>query len=288
MKFRISTLILIQVLSVFSACSSNTQSTLLKANYLNYTYFYQSSASNRSLIIFLHGGVNNPYFDTAKQIQPEYLLEGNSYWLDEVKKQEFDLLLPVTKDSFEWLNHLSYTKVILDSMLMGLGTRYNQILITGFSDGGTGAYKLFYSYKKDYDGLIVFNGYPQHKNFHKSVRFDSISKPVIFMGKLGDNTIPYEFLLGEYCNQKKFNSKTYLYIGEGEHNFQTYDSTDLALVFELLKDSGNQTESEPIHGFTKAGQLIDFYIFRKKIIRKYGYDAELIAINRRQKKGLKK
>src|SRR5690606_15434799 len=140
----------------------------------------------------------------------------------------FDLIIPITNDSLNWLNHPQESFIILKEYIKSLGKKYDEIYISGFSDGGTGSYKIFYKNPEHFDGLIIFNGYPQHSNHFKNVNYTSIeNKKVIFMSTLKDKIIPYEFLLSEYCAQKKENADTYFYLAKGGHSFRNYGEQDL-------------------------------------------------------------
>jgi hypothetical protein len=74
-------------------------------------YFYQiTSMKNSKLIIFLHGGVKKPVFQNHQKIPSlKYLLEGNDQFVETCLSTGFDLLIPITDDSLNWLtNHRYY------------------------------------------------------------------------------------------------------------------------------------------------------------------------------------
>lgn len=114
--------------------------------------FYQiTTESNNKLLIFLHGGVNNPKFKNSSVIPDlNFILEGNSTFITNALLNGFDLLIPLTNDSLNWLTNHIYCFSQLESYL-GLVKHYSKKYISGFSDGGTGSYKIFYQ-NPDYFG----------------------------------------------------------------------------------------------------------------------------------------
>ena len=138
-------------------------------NYRGTQFYYIKCDTNTSVLTFLHGGVSNPIFnDTSKTLELKLLLEGNTSFVSSALKNGFDLVIPVTNDSMNWLTNHQYCHAILNSFIDSVKT-YRTNYISGFSDGGSGSYKIFYDYSDCFDGLVVFNGYPQRKNFLKSV-----------------------------------------------------------------------------------------------------------------------
>lgn len=256
---------------------------------LNKAVLY-SLETNNKLIIFLHGGLNNPDTKAITDLDEQtvnYLIENNDDFGNAALKNGYDILIPLANDSMDWLHKPEYCHRILDSMLSRAGP-YDQTVISGFSDGGTGSYKIFYSYPKSYDGLIVFNGYPQHLNFYKKVDYESITdKNIIFYSTEKDDRIPYEFLLTEYCKQKAYNGKTYFYVGKGTHSFASYSSSDMQQVFRLFAIENDSTSNAPYHGLTINGERQRWYPFRKMVVRRYAYGRDYYDQNRKQKKSLK-
>jgi predicted peptidase len=248
-------------------------------------FYYIRNEGNKKLLIFLHGGVNNPSFNTDQVIPKlNYLLEGNIDLVPLANENGFDLLIPIKNDSLNWVDNYEYCfqqlKTYSDSTRF-----YNQIFLSGFSDGGTGSYRIFYSHWDAFDGLIVFNGYPQLNNFYKKVDCSSIkNKKILFLSTKKDNVIPYEFLMTEYAKQKKFNPDTYFFLADGEHNFGDYKRADLKQVFDMIKTVPDNTKTEVIHGYIRKDSLIHFYEFREKINRKYGYEPEFLKENQKQQK----
>lgn len=250
------------------------------------SYFEISNDSNSKVLVFLHGGLGNPYFQQkADSIDFEYLIEANTEFVNQAVLNGFDLIVPISKDSLNWLYNPSSSLKILIEVLNQSGKENPEIYLAGFSDGGTGSFKMFYSDPDYFAGLIVFNGYPQHKNFNKTVDYQSIeNKKILFFSTYKDKVIPYEFLMDAYCAQKKTNSNTFIYLASGDHSFSSYSGDDLNEVFEILLDQNTNKEKTPIQGFIKNDTVITLYPFRKKILRKYGFGEELYEANRRQKK----
>ncbi|QNR25173.1 hypothetical protein [Croceimicrobium hydrocarbonivorans] len=252
----------------------------------NNSFFEISNDSNSKLLVFLHGGLNNPYFRrSADSIDFDYLIEANTEFVNQSVINGFDLIVAISKDSLNWLQNPKTSLKILKEILNQSGKENREIYIAGFSDGGTGSFKMFYSDPDYFAGLIVFNGYPQHKNFNKTVNYQSIeNKKILFFSTYKDKVIPYEFLIDAYCAQKKSNSNTFIYLASGDHSFSSYDRDDLKEVFEILLDQNSNTEKIPIQGFIKNDKVITLYPFRKKILRQFGFGKELYEANRKQEK----
>lgn len=254
-------------------------------------YFAISEKENSKLLIFLHGGISNPYFNQdINKIAFNYIIENNNSFIEKAEENEYDVILPIKNDTHNWLKEPNESFKILKEIINTTNKKYSQIILSGHSDGGTGSLKIFYSNPDFFSGLVIFNGYPQHNSFYKNADYKSITtKPIVFYSTLDDEIIPYEFLLTEYCQQKKSNPNTFLYLGEGDHNFSNYSANDFTQLFSILNgDIQNEnTEETPIHGFVKNDSLITFYPFRKKITRKFGYGKIFLKENKKQSKNYK-
>lgn len=248
--------------------------------------FYKvTNGINSNLLIFLHGGVNNPVFTDSTVTQDlNYLLENNTYYIPMAVQNGFDVLIPIKKDSLNWLTNHEYCYRILHAYMDSM-TSHKTFYISGFSDGGTGSYKIFYSHPELFAGLAVFNGYPQYKNFYQNVDYSKVTnKPVLYFSTRNDMTIPYEFLLTEYCKQKQNNANTFFYVAEGLHSFDAYQPHDLNLCFDALTSQITNQKKEAIHGFIQSDTVVNFYTFRKKIYRKFKYGKEYFIMSREQRK----
>lgn len=254
-------------------------------------YFYNLSQQyNDKLIVFLHGGVNNPYFQQpSDQIALNYIIENNTIFLNHASEHGFDLIIPIAHTSLNWLSHPNEAFSVLKDYIESIPKRYREVYISGFSDGGTGGFKIFYGHPDYFNGLIVFNGYPQHSNFYQNIDHSSVrNQKVIFFSTLQDKTIPYEFLLTEYCAQKKENADTYFYLASGNHSFESYGEQDLRELFIILSNKVRNNKTDPIHGFIKNDQLITLYPFRKQIVRKYNFGRDIYKDNIQQLKKYRK
>ena len=265
-------------------------STVIHAQKFNSHFFrgkpiYTAShPGNTKLLIFLHGGVDNPIF-RGETIRPLLLLEENTSFAKTALKNGFDLLMPVTNDSLNWLIYPEYCFTFLKHYIQSLPETYEGIYISGFSDGGTGSYKLFYSHPEYFAGLAVLNGYPQHQNAYLNTDYTAITnKPVIFFSTEDDDVIPYEFLLTEYVKQKKSNPQTYLYIIPGSHSLGSYVEADLQLLVKLLNGQGGNTKKEALHAFMQNDTVVQFYPYRKMVVRKFGYGEDFYMENKAQQK----
>jgi len=276
--------ILIFIIFQLSLQIGHSQVGTLKVTYRNNNYFNISDSSNKKLLIYLHGGITNPYFKKSEDISLEYLLEGNVEFINKVTENRFDIIAPITNDSLNWLDNTEFCFKEFQNYINSLNKNYEEIWISGFSDGGTGSFKIFYNNPQYFNGLIVFNGYPYHKNFAKRVDYSEVTnKKVVFFSTKKDKQIPYEFLLAEYSKQKKFNPNTFFYLTDGEHSFNTYKAKDFELLFRILLEVNN-TETKSLHGLIISDELIEFYNFRKSIVRKYGFGKEYYIENKKQKK----
>ena len=249
--------------------------------------YYISKPENNQILIFLHGGVNNPRFQPGEALPPlSFLLEENTLLVDLAMANGFDLLFPITNDSLNWLKDPEYCYKTIRQFISQ--KNYQKPYITGFSDGGTGSYKIFYSHPDFFDGLVIFNGYPQHKNFYQKANYEKLTdKKVVFASTFKDQVIPYEFALTEYAKQKQFNANTYLYIQPGGHSFSDYTPRAFNLVVSILTSATSCKDHEALHGYVASDTLVEFYPFRKKIVRKFAYGEEFYKENQRQQKVLK-
>lgn len=250
--------------------------------------YHIKNDTNSKVLIFLHGGVKNPMFDdSSKVFELDLLLEGNKYLIPLVLENGYDLVIPVTNDSMNWLTNHKYCYETLLEYIDSSKT-YDTRFISGFSDGGTGSFKIFYDNPDSFDGLAVFNGYPQHENFYLKVNYEQISnKRIVFFSTYKDERIPYEFLLTEYCKQKKTNANTFIYLKDGGHSFNEYDKEEINLFIRIINSKISNAQNEPIHAYIEADEVKEFYPFRKKIWKKYGYGQEYYLINKEQAKQYK-
>lgn len=250
------------------------------------SFYIISEDENEKTIIFLHGGVNNPIFDQPPdKISLNYTIENNQEFLTQASINGFNVIIPIANDSLNWLENPQQTFRELKKIVAYSSIDSQEIYISGFSDGGTGSFKIFYQNPNYFEGLIVFNGYPQHKNFYKTVNYEKIeNKKVLFFSTDKDKVIPYEFLLTEYCLQKKNNPNTFIYLTSGDHSFANYTKEDIKEVFDILTSKNENKETEPIQGFIKNDKLVKLYKFRKKIVKKFGFGKETYQQNGRQLK----
>lgn len=269
---------------MFVFTQAQTDSLLKTHN--GYHFFHISDTANHKAIVFLHGGVRNPIFtEQYEQITINYLLEDNTPVLDRItdNHNHFDLILPITKDSLNWLDYPDKSFLIIKAYLDSLSKTYNEIYISGFSDGGTGSYKMFYNHSSYFDGLLVFNGYPQHSNFYKTVDYSLVTdKKVIFVSTFKDKVIPYEFLMVEYCKQKMHNPNTYFMVCRGDHSFRSYLEFDFQDFLFILNDNITNSKVEPIQGYVRNDSVKWVYPFRKKILKRYSFGHDTYTANKRQ------
>lgn len=247
-----------------------------------YYHLLKTKESHERLLIFLHGSVA-AYKEKTESILvgTEELLEGNAALVPFFNARGYDILIPVAFGEFNWLDPKG-TQVI-EQIFREYGNTYKEIYIAGFSDGGTGAYRYFYSQPDRYRGLIVFNGYPQLQNFYRKVDYkNNTTKPVIFHSQYQDKVVPYEFLLTEYRRQKMCNPHCYFRINEGRHEFIRYSEADFALCETLLRqvlpEKKNSPDSLWIYpapdAYMYGDSIVEIYSFRTKTAKQYGMKKE--------------
>ncbi len=254
--------------------------------YDNSFFYYITAEQNKKLLIYLHGGVSDPYFASKnKNAELGYMLENNNAFIPETVQHNYDLLIPITNDSLNWLANPEYCFRAIKEYIESTNKNYTKTFISGFSDGGTGSYKMFYLNPNYFAGLIVYNGYPLHHNFYLNVDYSTVTdKKVLFLGTKNDKRIPYEFMLTEYCKQKRENANTYLYVTEGKHDFNSYQEKEFSIVYDILDTDIDNEKKEPFHAFIRKDSVISFYEYRKAIIKRYNYGREYYEENKRQQK----
>lgn len=244
----------------------------------SFSYYQIDGSSKSKALIFLHGSVSYYLNVEPEQTQFSELLEGNSYFLNSFS--EYSIYMPVVSKSFNWLNTATVSSLFQNIPNI---SGFDTLIIAGFSDGGTGAYRMFYTAQDSFDGLVVFNGYPQSEWFNKKVDYSlNIHKPVVFVSQHGDKVLRYEFLMTEYRIQKIYNSKTYLYITQGKHEYGKYTKQDFTTIKSCLTDDIKSNFNQmglPIDGFVRQNIVFEMYYFRKRIGKRYSITNEYLSAN---------
>ena len=239
----------------------------------SFDYFKISAdADGNKLIIFLHGSVKYFLNTNISEVRLNELLEGNKDFCTTFS--DYDIIVPFVNRNFNWLDS-NCVGMIEEQILTG--NRYDTVILAGFSDGGTGVYKMFYKRPELFDGLAIFNGYPQHRWASKAVDYAKVNgKVVLFFSSNRDKVIPYEFLLAEYRKQAIYNANTIFKLTEGGHQFAVYGTKD----FNLINTSINQSSSTdrealyaPIDGLMIGDTLLEVYEFRNRIGKNYGFNS---------------
>lgn len=230
----------------------------------------------------MHGGVSQ-FKDKKQPVEatPEELLEGNAAFIKTVNTNGYDLILPIAFNQYNWLEPGG--EQFINNIIDKYCDEYERVYISGFSDGGTGAYRFFYNRPDIYSGVIIFNGYPQLNNYYKKVdHFKATGKQIIFCSTLSDNVIPYEFLMVEFRRQQMINKQTYFLLRDGEHDFKAYKQQHFDLCMQLLaKKKNSKTPAAgkmfvypPIDGYITDGTLKEIFSFRKRIGKAYNMAQE--------------
>ena len=250
----------------------------LRVQKMSLTYHYlPAKKQSDKLLIYLHGSVSQ-YKDlkAPRSVSLDELTEGNSSFVSTVQEKGYDVVMPIAFNEFNWLDSNGY--VYIDALLDELTSNYSKVIISGFSDGGTGAYRMFYDHPERFDGLIVYNGYPQHEYFSEKVDYSSVtSKPVIFSSTKEDKTIPYEFLLVEYRRQRMVNTNCHFSLLDGGHDFSAYSKHDILKDLVLLEQplgkaphSDSLTVYAAFDGIISNDRLLEVFPFRKSVGKQFG------------------
>lgn len=271
-------LILPIFLIAYSATAHTVPDTIVIDNTpLTYYYIKTTKEQKNGLIIYMHGGVSQFKGKTTPvDISPIELLEGNEVFLPAVNNASYDIILPVAYNEYNWLEKAGEDFIM--QLVTIHGSRYKRTYISGFSDGGTGAFRFFYNNPPStFAGMMVFNGYPQLENYYKKVdHSNGIGKNIIYLSTKSDKIIPYEFLLIEYRRQKILNEHTYFILRDGSHSFKEYGDADFKLCLNLLSKTSTQIEDPryiwiypPIDGLVIDNEIKELYVFRKKTGKNY-------------------
>lgn len=263
--------ILLLSCSCYLAKASSLDSILIKDTHLFYHKAWSSADVKKGLVIYMHGGVSQYKGEKPFEVSLNNLVEGNMTFISTFNEQGYDLVFPIAYNEYNWLvqGGQLFIKGLLDLYAKG----YDQVIIAGFSDGGTGAFKMFYDTPHQFDGLMVFNGYPQHDNYYKTVDHPSIqNKKIIFASSNKDKLVPYEFQMLQFRRQQMINLNTSFLLIDGKHLFNDYQEKDFKHCLNMLKsETAAATESSekiiiypPIDGLIIDGEIVELYPFRKK------------------------
>ncbi len=267
-----------------SACASVPDTIFIEDVPLLYHKLPTNIAEKKGLIIYMHGGVSQ-FKEPEQPIapEPEELLEGNNDFIPSMQKAGYDIIMPIAYKQYNWLEDKG--EEFINNILVKHASAYQQVIISGFSDGGTGAFRFFYNAPEKYDGVIIFNGYPQLQNYYKKVdHYKATGKKIIYCSTLSDKVIPYEFLLVEFRRQQMLNERTYFILKEGGHAFTAYTMGDFEECAVLLNKkeqhqpaAGKIMIFPPIDGLVIDGSLKHLYPFRKKTGKSYSMSAQEYA-----------
>jgi hypothetical protein len=243
-------------------------------------HYFEYKGKGKGLIIFLHGSVNYFLSKSIEDVEPEDLLENNSDFLKVFK--DYDIVLPLVNSNFNWLDSAHSKNIVKEFIAINPTV---QAVLAGFSDGGTGAFKLMHASPGTFSSVWMFGAFPQHRWFTRNLdRSQLKGTEMHFIGSYTDKTCPYEFSLLEYLKQKQHNEYTYFHLVSGSHRFSTYDSSlFFKLEWHLQYKVQTSFESQkntfirllPFPGECKNDTVLRLYYFRKRILRKYGLPMEL-------------
>lgn len=242
-----------------------------------FNYFHLSTQSKDSnLLIFLHGSVSYYVNMNPRLVDLGQLVEHNEDFFKVF--ENYEIILPIVNSKVNWLE-----KENIDSFVKGLPDlgRYKTVTIAGFSDGATGAYKIFTKNLDLFDNLIMFSGYPQHNWYGKDLEYRNIKgKNIFLLSSFKDKVIRYEFAVLEYRKIKRYNSNTFLKIVEGAHDFKSYGVRTLKEVDSVITMStvdSSKVSNEIIDGFVMGNEVRQVYPLRKSTFNKYGLNLSLLS-----------
>lgn len=241
-----------------------------------YYYYIPAPESKGKTLVFLHGSVTaGKESAIPRQVPLDSLLEMNSAFIGDFNSAGYNCLVPIAWGKYNWLDPEgeSYLQKLLEAEGLTEG-----VFLSGFSDGATGAYRYFYQEPEKYEGLLMFNAFPQLGWFSKNVDYKrAINKKVLFFSQDADKEMPYEFMLVEYRRQKMLNPESYFVLRPGKHEFRTYTGDDFKLALKILA-APMQVKANPkgfvwiypcIDGLIMDNKLVESYSFRKMIGKKY-------------------
>lgn len=270
-------LIILPLIILYSATAHTVpDTTVINNTPLTYYYIKSTKEQKNGLIIYMHGGVSQfKGKATPVDISPIELLEGNEEFLPAVNDAGYDIILPIAYNEHNWLENAGEDFIM--QLVAIHGSRYKHTYISGFSDGGTGAFRFLYNHPQAFTGMMMFNGYPQLQNYYKNVdHTKGIGKNMLYVSTEADETIPYEFLLIEYRRQQMLNKHTYFILREGGHSFKAFSKEDFVLCLHLLSKPAEPVATAeriwiypPIDGLVIDGFLKESYSFRKKTGKNY-------------------
>ena len=107
------------ILTLLLFCSLISFSQKADTSVINYNgnhFYHITSVNNSRILVFLHGGVRSSEFNDPSKINDlDFLMEGNKTFTVSALNNGFDLLIPITNDSLNWLtNHQYCFKIITD------------------------------------------------------------------------------------------------------------------------------------------------------------------------------
>ncbi len=121
--------------------------------YMPATY---SAARKCPVFFFLHGGVSRP-----EVIPPDDFAGMRGTFEDVMERGEFIHVLPETSHGAEWWTDsgAGYLLGIIEALKAEFNVDENRIFVSGFSDGGSGAFYLALFHNTPFAGFIPLNGH---------------------------------------------------------------------------------------------------------------------------------
>ncbi|PIP11882.1 MAG: hypothetical protein COT45_03500 [bacterium (Candidatus Stahlbacteria) CG08_land_8_20_14_0_20_40_26] len=121
-------------------------------------YIPEDYNPNKKYMVFfyLHGLVSRD-----ELIPKDEFIEKRSFWVDEAKKEEFIYVLPMGRAGATWWNEIGAQHIlkILENVKRRYNIDENRVFLSGFSDGGSGAYYMALNYSTPFAGFISLNGH---------------------------------------------------------------------------------------------------------------------------------
>jgi predicted esterase len=250
----------------------------------NKNHYYITEGKVDKYLIFLHGGMSNPLFDRAEIVSFDDVL-GSESFIHLLEDKNIGVLCPIKNSGLNWLEKTEESYQLLLDIIDSENLNMSKFILSGHSDGGTAAYKMmFLDLANIFESTIIFNGFPQYKNFNTNISKGLFAnKKIVFVSTFKDNVIPYEFVLDEYTTRKKDCLSSFIFIFKGNHEMSSYARYDLDKIFDE-KVFISIDDKLAIHGETEGKKLINFYKFRRKILLKYNFGLKCYEYNKFQRK----
>lgn len=193
-----------------------------------------------AILFSLHGLVSRD-----KLIPEEEFIKKRSRWADEAKKEEFIYILPMGRAGATWWNEIGAKHIlkILEDLKRKYNIDENKVFLSGFSDGGSGAYYMALNHSTPFAGFISLNGHIGVAQLSGNLIYlpNLYNRPLYIVNTGKDwlypveEVTPYIEKICEVAGEITF--KVYQEIG---HNFG-YGNREKPLILEFIKNTERES-----------------------------------------------